>query len=86
MNTQDEDNTENKVHMLKFLGNKMGFMMQEELTGAAKNQDRDNRRRYTNSHSYLDRRALGTILSQEEKGKWKEKEKEEDPEKLMFLQ
>ena len=35
MNTQDEDNTENKVHMLKFLGNKMGFMMQEELTGAA---------------------------------------------------
>ena len=35
MNTQDEDNTENKVHMLKFLGNKMGFMMQEELTCAA---------------------------------------------------
>ena len=74
----------------------MGFMMQEELTGAAhyqlhstkewllriKNQDRDNRRRYANSNSYLHRRALWTAFSQEGgKGKWEG----EDPAKWMFF-
>ncbi len=58
------------------------------MTFKNKNQDRDNWRRYANKHSYLDRRALRSALSQEEKEEEEEEEeeeKEEDPATLMFL-